>query len=84
LEKQVEGQQMTKSEFLLKFQDILQREAPVRESDCLADYPEWDSLSKMALLAYYSQTFGISITLDEFKKLQTVADLIRVPGERLE
>jgi acyl carrier protein len=75
---------MTKSEFLLKFQDILQREAPVMESDCLADYSEWDSLSKMALLAYYSQAFGISVSLDEFKKMQTVADLIRVPGERLE
>jgi|688.fasta_scaffold829728_2 acyl carrier protein len=74
---------MTKSEFLLKLQDILQREAPVMESDCLADYSEWDSLSKMALLAYYSQAFGISITLNDFKKLLTVADLIQVPGERL-
>ena len=44
---------MKKDEFLVALEDILQREESCNENDKLEDYDEWDSLSKMALMAYY-------------------------------
>ena len=49
---------MEKKDFLVELEDILQREEPCRESDLLEDYDEWDSLSKMALMAFFDKSFG--------------------------
>jgi len=43
---------MTKEDFLVELEDILQREEPCNIEDMLEDYEEWDSLSKMALMAF--------------------------------
>ena len=74
---------MTKSEFLVAFQDVLQRDEPVKETDVLEDYEEWDSLSKMAVMAYFKKHFSIVIGLDQLGKLQTVADIIALAEDKI-
>ena len=74
---------MTKSEFLEAFQDVLQRDDPVEETAVLADLDEWDSLSKMATMAYFKGHFGIAITLDTLGKLEKVSDLIALAGDNI-
>ena len=53
---------MKKSDFLVELEDILQREDECKETDNLTDYIEWDSLSKMSVMAYYDKTFGIKLS----------------------
>ncbi len=75
---------MNKADFLTELEDILQREEPCRENDNLNDYDEWDSLSKMAVMAFYNKNFGIKITLNELKNFNTVADLIKLAGDNIQ
>ena len=75
---------MTKSEFLEAFQDVLQRDDPVTEDMVLAELDEWDSLSKMATMAYFKGHFGVAITLDTLGKLEKVSDLINLAGENIQ
>lgn len=74
---------MKKDEFLTELEDILQREEPCCENDILEDYDEWDSLSKMSVMAYYKKNFGIEITLNTLKDIQTVNDLIKLAGDKI-
>ena len=74
---------MTKSEFLIAFQDVLQRDEPVMATDVLDEFEEWDSLSKMAVMAYFKKHFSIVIGLDQLGKLQTVADIIALAGDKI-
>lgn len=67
---------MNTVDFLIELEDILQREEPCKAEDTLEDYEEWDSLSKMAVMAYYDKTFGIKLSLNEISELKTVEDLI--------
>lgn len=74
---------MTKSEFLTELEDVLQREDPCNADDMLDDYNEWDSLSKMAVMAFYSKEFNIKVTLNDLKNLNTVNDLIKLAGDNI-
>lgn len=75
---------MKKEDFLVELEDILQRDDACAEDDLLEDYDEWDSLSKMAVMAFYNKTFGIKIPLTEFKNLKTVSDLIKLAGDNID
>jgi len=75
---------MNKADFLVELEDILQREEPCNMDDVLADYEEWDSLSKMSVMAFYSKTFGVAVTLNDLKDLKTVADLIKLAGDKIQ
>ena len=74
---------MNKEDFLRELEDILQRETPCKEPDLLADYDEWDSVSKMSITAYFSGTFGINLNASDLKNLKTVSDIIKVAGEHI-
>lgn len=67
---------MKKEEFLVNLQDILQRDEVCREDDILDTYAEWDSLSKMAIMAFYEQKFHIKLTIGDFDNMKSVSDLI--------
>ncbi len=69
---------MNKEQFLTELQDVLQRDDPVLENDVLADYDEWDSLSKMATMAFFDKNFGVKISLKEIGALKTVKDLLNL------
>ncbi len=75
---------MNKEEFLAVLQDILQRDDAVNQDDRLADYAEWDSLSKMSVLAYYNRNFGVNINLNDLKTVQSVTELIRLAGDNIQ
>lgn len=75
---------MKKNDFLVELEDILQREEPCREEDALDDYEEWDSLSKMAVMAYYDKNFNVKVSLQDFQGIKTVNDLITLAGDKIE
>ena len=75
---------MTQEEFLTELADILQREVSCKVGDTIEDYDEWDSLSKMALMAFYDKQFGIKISLSQLSELKTVSDLIELAGENIQ
>lgn len=75
---------MNKADFLVELEDILQRDDSCNINDNLDDYEEWDSLSKMAVMAYYDKNFGVKLSLSDFKNLSTVADLIALAGDKIQ
>lgn len=75
---------MKKEEFLVELEDVLQREEPCNETDDLNSYEEWDSLSKMAIMAYYDKNFGVKLTLKDLKEINTVTDLINLAGDKIQ
>ena len=74
---------MKKAEYLAELQDVLQRDDPVCETDVLDDYEEWDSLAKMALVAYFDKNFNKKLSMNDFEKLKTVTDLMKLTGENI-
>lgn len=75
---------MNKADFLVELEDILQREEACNENDVLDTYDEWDSLSKMAVMAFYNKNFGIKMSLNDLKDLKTVEDLIKLAGDNIQ
>lgn len=75
---------MTRDDFLVELEDILQREEVCAVNDFLDSYEEWDSLSKMALVAYFDKNFGVKLSLNSFKNLKTVADLMTLAGDKIQ
>lgn len=75
---------MKKEEFLVELEDVLQREETCNKDDVLDDYVEWDSLAKMAVMAYYNKNFDVKITLNQFKEIKLVSDLIKLAGEKIQ
>ncbi len=75
---------MKKEDFLVELEDILQREEACVETDNLEDYEEWDSLSKMAIMAFFNKEFGIKISIDSLKSVKTVADIIALAGDKIQ
>ena len=74
---------MNTADFLVELEDILQREEPCKVNDNLDDYEEWDSLSKMSIMAYYSKNFDTQLSLNSFKDIHTVSDLIKLAGDKI-
>ena len=74
---------MNKEQFLTELQDVLQRDDPVLENDVLADYDEWDSLSKMAIMAFFGKEFAQLITFDDIVYSNTIGDLLELAKEHI-
>lgn len=75
---------MTTQEFLTEMEDVLQRDEPIAATDVLRDMEEWDSLSKMATMAFFKKHFDIAISLDEISKFESVSDLIKLAGDKIQ
>ena len=65
---------MDKNEFLEELANILDEES-VEESANLRDYPSWDSLAVLSIVAMADSKFGFTLTFPDVKGLTTVADL---------
>lgn len=74
---------MTKEDFLLALEDILQTDDSITIDLQLEDLEEWDSMAKMAVMAYFKKEFGIGIVLKELKDIKTPADLIALAGDKI-
>ena len=53
------------------------------ENDILKNYEEWDSLAQMALVAYFDKNFNKKLSMNDFEKLKTVTDLMKLTGENI-
>lgn len=50
-------------------------------NDHFRDYPEWDSLGQLSVIAALDENFGVVIEGAEFKKIITLGDLLAKVGE---
>lgn len=67
---------MTRSEFLLQLQDMLQAENAIDPNCSLADLEEWDSMAIMILIAFFDREFGLQFKFDDVQKCASPEDLI--------
>ena len=65
---------MDKNVFLDELANILDEES-VNEAANLRDYPSWDSLAVLSIVAMADSKFGFTLTFPDVKGLTTVADL---------
>ena len=71
---------MTKEEFMVEMQDVLQTETELTSDTVLADLDEWDSLSIMATMAFLDKHFGVKMKLADFRELSTIGDIMGKVG----
>ena len=71
---------MTKDEFLVEMQDVLQTDDALTAETVLGDLAEWDSLAMMATMAFLDKNFGVKVGLKDFKEMSTMSDLMMKAG----
>ena len=71
---------MNREEFIAKMQDALQSEEELTFDTVLDDIEEWDSISKMAVVAFFDASLGKKITFAELKELKTIGDIANKAG----
>ena len=63
-------------DFIQKFKETLEIEDhEVSMEDEFRNYPEWDSLAYLSMIAMLDEEYGIQIETEDFKKLRTVRAL---------
>ena len=71
---------MSKEEFLVQMQDVLQTETELTMETVLDELDEWDSLSMMATMAFLDKNFGIKLKIVDLKALTTMGDIAAKAG----
>lgn len=71
---------MDRVSFIEKFKDVLQRDDELSFEMLLEDLDEWDSLSKMATIAFLDKEFNQKITFNQINELSTVEDIAKIAG----
>ena len=71
---------MNKEDFLEKIADILQTDNQISYDTILEDLEEWDSLSKIATIAFMSQNFNVTLTFSDFNQIKQIKDLATKAG----
>lgn len=66
---------MNKEEFLIRLEDVLQTDEVLSFDTVLEDLDEWDSLSKLATLAFLDKEFNKKVTINEINKYVVVKDI---------
>ena len=67
-------------ELLKKLQEIIETDSELSEDIVLEDIVEWDSLSMMAVMAFFYETLSISLLPSETREMTTVGDLVKKAG----
>ncbi|MBF6609189.1 MAG: acyl carrier protein [Flavobacterium sp.] len=63
-------------QFLEQIKEALEIEdRSIEMSDNFRDYDEWDSLSRLSLIAMLDEEYSVAIEEETFKKLITLQDL---------
>lgn len=65
---------MDKEQFLEDLAEILEEDS-VNDSDVLADFDAWDSLSILSILSYASENYKMQLKNDDIRSQVTVGDL---------
>lgn len=71
---------MTKEEFFVEMQDVLQTDDDLTAETALGDLAEWDSLSMMATMAFLDKKFGVKVNIADIKAFATVGDIVAAAG----
>lgn len=66
-------------EFKAKLADILEIDE-VHDSDILRDFPEWDSLTVLSVIAMLHQDYGVTLSATDIKNVVTVESLYNLIG----
>ena len=71
---------MTRDEFIVEMQDVLQTDEQLTVETVLADLAEWDSLAVMATMAFLDRNFGVKLSIADIKELNTIGDIAAKAG----
>ncbi len=71
---------MSKEDFLVKMQDVLQTDAELKMDTVLDELDEWDSLSMMATMAFLDKDFGVKLKIAEIKTFASIGDIAAKAG----
>lgn len=64
-------------EFLKKLKEALEIEdRELSLTDKFREYPEWDSLAFLSVIAMIDEEYDVIIEGKDFKKLETVSDIV--------
>ena len=76
---------MKKQEFINKLKEELEVEIEVTIDTSIKDLDECDSLGAMILIAFVSDSFGVTLSADDIKNISTFKSLIeRIGLEKFE
>lgn len=74
-----------KEEFLANLTDALEIEdREIKLEDEFRDYPEWDSLAQLTLIAVLDDEYGVQIEMDDFNGMRTVGELMEGVSQRMD
>ncbi len=65
------------NDFLKKIAGILEVES-VQETDNLKDFPQWDSLTVLSIIAMLDSDWGVNLSAADFQGITTAGDLWNV------
>lgn len=72
------------NQFFEKLREVLDADDKIIAlDDKFRDYEEWDSLANLSLIATIDDEYGVVIPNDEFKKIETVGELIQAIEARM-
>lgn len=68
---------MTKKEIIANLEDMMELdEGDLSEDSVLAEFDEWDSISKLSLMAFAKKEYQKKLVSDDMKTFITVQDII--------
>jgi len=71
--------------FIDQLKEILEVEdRNLNITDEFRNYPEWDSLGYLELIAMMDEEYGVAIETEDFRKLFTLGDLINEIKNRMD
>ena len=74
-----------KEEFIAAMVDALEIEdREISLEDTFRDYPEWDSLTQLTLIAMLDEDYGVEIEMADFNQLLSVGELLEEVMKRRE
>lgn len=71
---------MNTNDIIEKFKDILQTDNEITCDTNLNDLEEWDSLSKMAAIAFCDKELNLQLTFKDLEEIKTINDLLKKAG----
>lgn len=74
---------MRKEEFLELLKETIDTEEELSEELRLDEIEEYDSIAVLSLMSMYDE-LGVKVKPSDFEKLENVADLIKLAGEKVE
>ena len=74
---------MTKDEFLEILAETIDTECKLSEELQLDEIDEYDSIAILSLMSMYDD-LGIQVAPQDFKDLKTVANLVKLAGDKIE